>query len=151
MKKYSYFEIIVGTFVLLSAILFFYNSFSKANVSSKKGYEIIAKFDNIDGIAIGSDVKISGLKIGSVTSQSIDKSDFRAILHLNISNDIKLPYDSSLKVSSEGLLGAKYLALSPGAAEEFLENGEEIEYTQSSVNLEELLGKFIFNSKSENE
>ncbi|MBL6664426.1 MAG: outer membrane lipid asymmetry maintenance protein MlaD [Rickettsiales bacterium] len=146
-KTNNYFEIIVGTFVLVCAIVFLAGSFKNSNVTTNSNnYTISAKFNNIDGIAPGSDVKISGVKIGSVKSQDLDPVDFQAKLYLSIDSKIKLPYDSSIKVSSEGLLGSKYLSISPGAEEEYLKDGEQIEFTQSSVNLEELLGKFIFTS-----
>lgn len=147
-KNNNYFEIIVGTFVLACAIYFFASSFKNANVSKTTGYHLIAKFDNIDGLANGSDVKISGVKVGTVENQSLDSINYRATLKLIIDPSIKLPTDSSAKVASEGLLGSKYLALEPGADDAFLKEGEEIKFTQSSVNFEDLLGKFIFGSKT---
>ncbi len=149
-KNNNYFEIIVGTFVLFCAIFFFFSSFKSAKVSTGSGYYVVAKFDNVDGIANGSDIKISGVKIGTVEEQFLDKKDFRAVLKLNIDSTVKLPLDSSAKIASEGLLGSKYLDISPGGDEENLKDGEEIKFTQSSVNLEELLGKFIFGSNDKN-
>jgi phospholipid/cholesterol/gamma-HCH transport system substrate-binding protein len=148
-KANNYFEIIVGTFVLLCAVFFFVTSFKSAKVGSSNGYYLIAKFDNVDGIANGSDVKISGVKIGTVIDQFLDPRDFRATLKFNVSEDVKLPLDSSAKIASEGLLGSKYLAVTPGGDTENLKNGEEIQFTQSSINLEDLLGKFIFGSNSD--
>ncbi len=145
-KTNNYFEIIVGTFVLLWAAIFFFTSFNSSQTKTSSGYRLIAKFDNADGIANGSDVKISGVKIGTVESQILDEKTFRAALQLNIPNNIKLPLDSSVKIASEGLLGSKYLAVTPGGDEENLKDGDEIQFTQSTVNFEELLGKFIFNS-----
>lgn len=151
-KVNNYFEIIVGTFVLVCAAVFLFGSLNKSSVGTDiNSYVVTAKFNNIDGIAPGSDVKISGVKVGTVKSQNLDPSDFQASLSLNISSNVKLPYDSSIKVSSEGLLGSKYLAISPGSQDEFLEDGDQIEFTQSSVNLEELLGKFIFSSNDKKE
>ncbi len=146
-KNNNYFEIIVGTFVLLCAAFFFFDSYSSAKISHEGGYFLIAKFDNADGINNGSDVKISGVKIGVVEDQSLDKETFRATLKINIDPSIKIPADSSAKIASEGLLGSKYLAISPGGDEENLSNGDEIIFTQSSVNFEDLLGKFIFGDK----
>ncbi len=148
-KNNNYFEIIVGTFVLFCAIFFFISSFRSANVSETGGYNVIAKFENIDGIAVGSDVKISGVKVGTVESQFLDEKDFRATLKLKIFNTVQLPSDSSAKIASEGLLGSKYLAIAPGGDEEILKDGGEIMFTQSSVNLEDLLGKFIFSADKE--
>ncbi len=148
-KNNNYFEIIVGTFVLMSALFFFFSSFQNSKVNSSKGYHLIAKFDNIDGLAPGGDVKISGVKVGSVENQFLDEESYRATLRLIIDDKIKLSSDSSAKVSSEGLLGSKYLAIEPGADDEFLKDGDEINFTQSSVNFEDLLGKFIFSSSSD--
>ncbi len=144
-KNNNSFEIIVGTFVLACAAIFFFNSLKNANSGAKSGYYLFAKFDNIDGISNGSDIKISGVKIGKVESQILDENSFRAVLKLNISPDVKLPADSSAKIASEGLLGSKYLSIQPGGDEEILKDGGEIAFTQSSVNFEDLLGKFIFN------
>ncbi len=146
-KTSNYFEIIVGTFVLFCAGFFFITSFNGSkNKNISSGYHLIAKFDNADGISSGADVKISGVKIGTVEDQSLDEKTFRATLKVNVPNNILLPLDSSIKIASEGLLGSKYLAITPGGDEENLKDGEEIQFTQSSVNLEDLLGKFIFNS-----
>lgn len=147
-KTGNYFEIIVGTFVLFCAVFFFITSFKSAKVGTSGGYYLIAKFDNIDGIAGGSDVKISGVKVGTVEEQFLDEKDFRATLRINLASNVKLPTDSSAKIASEGLLGSKYLSITPGGDEENLTDGGEILYTQSSVNFEDLLGKFIFNSDS---
>ncbi len=108
----------------------------------------MAKFDNISGIEAGSDIKISGVKIGTVEDEFLDKKTYRAALKLLINESIKLPTDSSAKISSEGLLGSKFLSIEPGADDEILTDGGEIQFTQSSVNFEELLGKFIFSSES---
>jgi len=152
-KANNYFEIIVGTFVLLSAAFFFFNSFNNAKVNAAGGYNLIAKFENADGVNNGTDIKISGVKVGTVEEQTLDNESFRAVLQLNIADEIRLPIDSSIKIASEGLLGSKYLAITPGGDEEELKEGGEIQFTQSSVNFEDLLGKFIFSStekKTEN-
>lgn len=144
--KNNLFEVIVGTFVLFCAIYFFFFSFSKSNISTSNTYQVSAKFDNIDGISIGSDIKISGVKIGTVASETIDPQTYQAILKLNINQEIKLPKDSSAKILSSGLLGGKYIGIEIGAEEEILKDGEQIGFTQSGINFEELLGKFIFGS-----
>ncbi len=142
------FEIIVGTFVLLCAIFFASSSFKSTRVVNNSGYKIIAKFNNIDGINSGSDVKIAGVKVGHVDNQKLDSKTYQASLTIILNSEIKIPTDSSIKVSSEGLLGSKFLQISPGGSFENLEDGDEIEFTQSSVNFEDLLGKFIFSSES---
>ncbi len=148
-KNNNYFEIIVGTFVLICATSFFISSFKKSQSSNFETYNIIAKFENADGLSDGADVKISGVKVGSVAKQSLDKETYRALISLDIAKNVTLSSDSSAKIASEGLLGSKYIAITPGGDEEFLKDGDEIQFTQSSVNFEELLGKFIFNSNQE--
>ncbi|MFT7087766.1 MAG: phospholipid/cholesterol/gamma-HCH transport system substrate-binding protein [Rickettsiales bacterium] len=147
--KNNIFEIVVGTFVLSCAVYFFFFSFNKSGISAATTYQIIAKFDNIDGVSSGSDIKISGVKVGTISEAKIDPKTYQAILTLDVDNQIKLPTDSSAKILSSGLLGGKYVGLEIGANEEILQNGDRIMFTQSGVNFEELLGKFIFGSKKE--
>lgn len=138
-------ETIMGAVVLIVAVGFLYFAYHSTQVSaSTNGYTLHATFDKIDGIALGSDVRISGIKVGSVTSQSLNPQSFLAELGLTIDNTIKLPADSSAAIVSEGLLGGKYIALEPGGEEDTLKNGDKIQYTQSSVNIETLIGKFMF-------
>jgi phospholipid/cholesterol/gamma-HCH transport system substrate-binding protein len=148
--KHNLFEVIVGTFVLFSAIYFFFFSFNKSGISTSESYQISAKFDNIDGISSGSDIKISGVKVGTVASQEIDSRTYQAIIKLDIYNSIDLPSDSSAKILSSGLLGGKYIGIEIGADDEIMKNGDEILFTQSGVNFEELLSKFIFGQKNDN-
>jgi phospholipid/cholesterol/gamma-HCH transport system substrate-binding protein len=145
--KNNYFEIIVGTFVLFCTIYFFAFSYKKINNTASDTYQIVANFDSVDGVDSGTNVKISDVKIGSVNSQALDKETYRAKLMINIDSNIKLPKDSSVKIVSSGLLGGKYLSVDPGAEDDMLQNGDELKYTQSAVNFEELLGKFIFGNK----
>lgn len=149
MKNVNYFEIAVGTLVLICALLFLYSSTKSAKIEAPSGYILTAKFNNANGIESGSDVTISGVKVGSVIDYSLDLSSYRAIVTFSIQNEIRLPIDSSVKIASSGLLGSKYVEISPGSDEEFLSNNDEILFTQSSISLEDLLGKFLFSS-SEN-
>lgn len=149
--KHNIFEVIVGTFVLLCAAIFFIFSFQQSNISTSNTYQIVAEFDNIGEIGNGSDVKVSGVKIGTVDKQTLNPETYRAKVTLNIYNNIELPTDSSAKIASSGLLGGKFISIEPGADEEILEDDDLIIFTQSSVNFEELLGKFIFGSKEKDD
>ena len=150
-KSHNYFDFLIGTIVLLFAIGFFSYSFKSSKISTGSGYNIIAKFENADGITIGSDIKIAGIKVGTIIEQNLDEKTSKANLKMNIASNIKIPADSSAKIASEGLLGAKYISISIGGDEEILKNDQEIYFTQSSVNFEELLGKFIFSDKKKND
>jgi phospholipid/cholesterol/gamma-HCH transport system substrate-binding protein len=102
-----------------------------------------ARFSDIDGIAIGSDVKISGYKIGTVSKMELIPDSYDIRLTLDVASDVKIPKDSIAAVRTSGFIGSKYIAIQPGAEDEFLANEEEILYTQSAINLENLIGKFI--------
>ncbi len=139
-------ETVMGAVVLMVAASFTYIAYQSGHVAAKDGYVLSAKFDRVDGLVVGSDVRISGLKIGTVVKQHIDPETYLAVVTLNVDDTVRLPKDSSAEIVSDGLLGSKYLALVPGGAEDMLENEDEIEFTQSSVNLEQLLGKVVFGS-----
>jgi phospholipid/cholesterol/gamma-HCH transport system substrate-binding protein len=93
---------------------------------------------------MGADVRVSGIKVGKVLEQSLDPETYRAEVRFSVMSDVELPTDSSAAVVSSGLLGGKYLALVPGGDDQLLQEGGEITLTQSSVNIEDLIGKYIF-------
>ena len=142
--KNNVIETILGGVVLIVAGLFISFAVSTADLNKVHGYNVTANFTNIDGITEGQDVRMSGVNIGSVEKIALDDVTYLAQVTLSIDPAIKLPLDTVAKVSSEGLLGGKYMSLEPGGEEEFLKEGDRIQYTQSGVNLEEMIGKFIF-------
>ncbi|MSO76740.1 MAG: outer membrane lipid asymmetry maintenance protein MlaD [Alphaproteobacteria bacterium] len=141
----------MGAVVLLVAGIFLTVSLSTATVGRVSGYELTAKFNRVDGLVVGADVRVSGIKIGSVTSQTLEPDSFQAVVRMNIQKDVKLPIDSSAEVVSDGLLGSKYMALVPGGDEKALAPGGQIKYTQSTVSLEALIGQLIFSGKGDGE
>ena len=138
-------ETFIGAVVLVIAFSFVLFAYKTANLKPNKGYHLIAKFDKADGIVVGSEVKIGGIKIGSVSKEFLDDKTYQAIIELTLDKNIKIPKDSSIQIVSDGLLGGKYMSISPGADSEILADAGQINYTQSSVNLESLIGKMIFN------
>ena len=139
-------ETLMGAVVLVVAALFLAFAYSSTNVRPLNGYEVSAKFDRVDGLNPGSDVKISGIKVGTVVGEKLDPDTFLAIVTISLQSGIKLPTDTVAQVSSEGLLGGNFLALVPGSDDKDIKPGGEIKYTQAPVNLMQLLGKFIFNT-----
>ena len=137
-------ETVMGAVVLAVAALFIVFAYSKAEVGKVEGYEINAKFDRIDGILAGSDVRMSGIKVGTVTASALDPKTYFANVSMNIRSDIKIPEDTSIAVSSDGLLGDMFLALSPGGSDDMLPPGGEITTTQGSIDLMGLVGQMIF-------
>ena len=145
--KERIFETIVGFAVLVCTAIFFLYAYNKSSWKDVNGYIVVAKFENADGISNGSLVKISGIKVGLVTDISVDLSTYLASIKMTIDKNIKLPRDTEAVISSEGLLGGKYIALSPGCETENLQENDEIEKTRGAQNLESLIGKFLMAPK----
>jgi phospholipid/cholesterol/gamma-HCH transport system substrate-binding protein len=147
----NYIETIIGLIVLSVAIGFGYYSYTTSGMNKNEltGYTLNANFDRIDGLNVGSDVKVSGIKVGTVYFSDLDRYTYQAKLKLNIDTSVKLPDDSSAEVVSSGLLGDKYIAIVPGGSETYFKEGDKIKFTQSSISLESLIGKFMFGSSDE--
>jgi phospholipid/cholesterol/gamma-HCH transport system substrate-binding protein len=137
-------ETLLGAVVLIVAVGFLAFAYNTSQVQQDGGYELIARFDKVDGLERGSDVRISGIKVGTVLDQILDPETYRAEVRFSLREDIQLPADTSAAVVSNGLLGGKYLALVPGGDIEMLQPGGEVTLTQSAVNLEDLIGHMIF-------
>jgi phospholipid/cholesterol/gamma-HCH transport system substrate-binding protein len=133
-----------GAVVILVAGGFLVYAVAHSGRSTAEGYPLVAKFDHIDGLSVGSDVRIAGVRVGAVQSTRIDPKSFLAVVGLTVRDGIALPKDSSAEVTSDSLLGGKFLQLSPGGDTTILKPGQEITITQGSISLEQLLGKFIF-------
>ena len=139
-------ETVMGAVVLVVAALFLFFAYNTSQLRSVKGYELTADFERIDGIRDGGDVRVSGIKIGSIVAQTLDPKTFLARLQLSIDPSVKLPDDTVAEIVSAGLLGDKYLSLVPGGSDTLIPAGGRIKYTQSSVTLENLIGQMIFSS-----
>lgn len=137
-------ELLAGAAVLVVAAGFLGYAVANTGRGPVSGYPLHARFDRIDGLAIGSDVRLAGVKIGTVTSAAIDPKTFQAMVNFTVQASLKLPKDSSAEISSDGLLGGKFLSIVPGGDDKVLASGGEVTITQSAVSFEQLLGKFIF-------
>lgn len=144
-------ETLIGAAVVIVAGLFFYHGWSTTGSGTVQGYEVVAKFERIDGINVGTDVRLSGIKIGTVTAQDLDAKTYRAVVKMNIKKDVPIPDDSSVKVASEGLLGGSYLAVLPGGSETNMAAGGEFEITQGSVDLITLFVKSMSGGDTKDE
>ncbi|WP_417904699.1 outer membrane lipid asymmetry maintenance protein MlaD [Candidatus Tisiphia endosymbiont of Micropterix aruncella] len=143
--KQNVIETLVGFIVILVALGFFVFAYKIGNSSKvESGYILKANFQNAEGIVQGSSVMLAGIKIGSVTNITLDKTSFFALLTISINNDIKLPKDTSVAIVTSGILGSRYISVNPGSSEENLAGGDQIKYTQSAVNIESLIGKLIY-------
>jgi phospholipid/cholesterol/gamma-HCH transport system substrate-binding protein len=150
MGRHGAAEVLTGALVLVVAAAFLAYAVAHSGRTAGSGYSLHAQFDNIAGLSVGGDVRIAGVKVGTVTSERIDPKTFAALVSMTVQDDLLLPQDTSASIVSESLLGGKYISLSPGGNETNLKPDQTITITQSSVSLEELLGKFIFSVTSLN-
>ncbi len=137
-------ETVLGGVVLAVAGFFLAFAYTSADLRKVDGYEITANFSSISGLQSGADVRISGVKVGSVTALTLDPKSYQAVAHMSIHPDIKLPTDTAAVIASESLLGGKYLSLEPGGESEMIKPNGRVEYTQSTPGIEQLLGQVIF-------
>lgn len=139
-------ELAAGAVVLAVAVGFLAYAVTNTGHSvGSGGYLLHARFSSISGLAAGSDVRLAGVKVGSVQGAHIDPHTFEAVVDFTVSDDLRLPDDSSVQVTSSSLLGGASLSLTPGGDDKTIPPGGTVTITQSAVSLEELLGKFIFN------
>ncbi len=142
-------ETLMGAVVLGVAVVFLIFAYSASDVGRSGGYEVDATFTTVGGLKVGNDVRMSGIKIGTVSRQGLDPETYLATVTLSIDPVIKLPRDTSAAIASEGLLGGNFVDLVPGGDPEMLEPGERIEYTQDAVDFVQLLSKFMFSTGGE--
>ena len=147
--KSNTFEAIVGAFVIIISVVFLFFGFSTMKIQNSDSYNVSALFNRIDGIKNGSDIRMSGIKIGTVVSQELDNSSFEAKVLMSIDSKILIPDDSSAKITSDGLLGGNYISIEPGGSDIYLLNNEEIFFTQGSVDLIGLVGEALFSVEDE--
>lgn len=141
-------ETILGGVVLVVAAFFLIFAYSNASLRTVEGNTYVAKFNRIDGVNAGGDVKMSGIKVGTIENVQIDPKTFVAVVHFTVDRSIQLPTDTSAEIASESLLGGKYLSLVPGADDKKIPPGGEIRYTQGPINLEEMIGQLMFSNQA---
>ena len=139
-------ESVMGAVVLLIAIAFVVFAFQTSGLSTPGGYRVTARFNDASGLNIGTEVRIAGVKIGTVSRQALDPESYLATITLDIDRSIELPSDSSARILPDGLLGGNFISIEPGAEEETLADGGRIEFTQSAINVVELISRFVFNT-----
>ena len=141
-------ETIIGGIVLLAAFGFLVLAYEAADLRGNGGYQIAAEFGSTGGLSIGDDVRVSGIKVGRITGQQLDPITYTAKISMAIDHTIKIPSDSSARITQASLLGGNYLELMPGAASDTLAAGAVIYDTRDPVSLNDLLGKAVFSAES---
>ncbi|MBQ2175789.1 MAG: outer membrane lipid asymmetry maintenance protein MlaD [Alphaproteobacteria bacterium] len=143
-------ESVIGAVVLVIAAFCVYFAYTSSGEKIKGGYILTARFDDVSGLTNGSDVKLNGIKVGIVRSLKLD-DNYQAKVELLLRDEIKIPSDSSVSVTTDGLMGNKFVAISTGFSDKKLKPNEEIEITRSAVNLEKLIDKFAVGSNPKSE
>lgn len=137
-------ETAIGGVVLAAAAAFLFYASSIVGIDGgSDNYALTASFRSAEGVTVGTDVRLAGVKIGTVTGLSLNPETYRADVRFAIDRSVGVPDDSGVAVSSEGLLGGNFIEIIPGASAFNLEDGGEIEDTQGSVSLLTLLMKFV--------
>ena len=145
-------DVWVGLFVLVGALAILFLALQSANLLSlsfQPTYKVVARFDNIGGLKPRAAVKSAGVVVGRVDGISFDDKSFQANVGLALENRYHFPKDSSLKILTSGLLGEQYIGIEAGADEKVLAAGDTITTTQSAVELENLIGQFLYNKSAE--
>lgn len=137
-------ETIMGIVVLAVAAFFAYFAYNVSDLQVVKGYTVNAKFLKVGGLTVGSDVRLNGIKIGTVIGQSLDSEDYTANVKMSLASDIKLPIDSVVAIVGDGLVGDKFIKIEPGHSKEFLKDGDEMQNTKDFKTLEDMVGEIIF-------
>jgi phospholipid/cholesterol/gamma-HCH transport system substrate-binding protein len=140
-------ETAVGIFIIVGLLCMAYLSIKLGDVSvfGTKQYPVKARFSNIGGLKEGSEVEIAGVKVGKVAKITLD--NYQAIVELLINPGIKIQEDSIASIRTQGIIGDKYVKISPGGAEEYIKPNGMISETESTVDIEELISKYIFEKK----
>ncbi|WP_051622266.1 outer membrane lipid asymmetry maintenance protein MlaD [Acidocella facilis] len=137
-------ELAAGFAVIIVAVLFLVYALRGAGEVNTGGYPLQAQFGSVGALSVGADVKIGGVVVGHVAAETLNPTTYAAQVKLAINSDIKVPEDSSASITSDSLLGGSYISISPGGSNTMMKPGASFQVTQSAVNLEDLLGKFIF-------
>ena len=142
-------ETVMGAIVLLTAVAFVSLAYEAANIRGTDGYELEAEFGATGGLSVGDDVRISGIKVGRISRQALDPVTYAARIVMSLDERIRIPADSSARITAASLLGGNYLELIPGADEDMMQPGEVIYDTRDPVSLTDLLGKAVFSAAND--
>lgn len=144
MLKRSTLEILMGLVVLAGAAIFATLVYKASNIKTANGYLIYAEFGTTGGLSVGDEVRLSGIKVGQIVGQSLDPVTYVARIDMQIEDEVKLPSDTSARITAASLLGGQFLELLPGADDDLMPEGAVIFDTHDPVSLSDLLGKIVF-------
>jgi phospholipid/cholesterol/gamma-HCH transport system substrate-binding protein len=152
MRQTRTIEISTGLFIILGFASLLFLATQTTNIrayGNTGGYTVTANFTNVGGLKVRAPVTMAGVAVGRVTNISLNPQTFNAIVSMRIDSSYRqIPDDSSASILTSGLLGEQYIGISPGGSETFLKNDSKIQFTQSAIILENLIGQFLFNKAS---
>jgi phospholipid/cholesterol/gamma-HCH transport system substrate-binding protein len=142
-------EMVVGVFLLAGFISFSWLAVKMGDINpfESETYPVTARFTSISGLKQGSTIELAGVIVGKVNNIELDTGDYEAVVHLDIDKTVELQDDTIASIRTSGIIGDKYIKLTPGGSDIILEAGDEIEETEPAISLEELISKYIFDSK----
>ena len=142
-------EMVVGVFLLAGFISFSWLAVKMGDINpfENETYPVTARFTSISGLKEGSTIELAGVIVGKVNTIELDTSDYEAVVHLDVDKTVELQDDTIASIRTSGIIGDKYIKLTPGGSDIILEAGDEIEETEPAISLEELVSKYIFDSK----
>ncbi len=142
MRESNVAETLIGALVIAVAVGFLAFAYLRTGSGSLSGYEVNARLPKADGLSVGTDVRLAGIKIGTVTDLTLDPKTYLVTVHMTIRNDIKLPVDSSVLVTQAGFLGGQYLSITPGGEDKMMKAGSFFENAQGSIDVMGLVNRF---------
>ena len=148
MNEKQHTELIVGIFMLagIIAITFLALRMGDIGLFNNKNYSIEARFASASGLKKGAYIEMAGVTVGKVKQITFDNEEYLAVVEISLQNNIKVPEDSIASIRTAGIIGDKFIKISPGGSDTYLEESMEIVETEPSINLEELISKYIFES-----
>jgi len=150
MQQNNITESLIGAGVVAIALVFAALAYYRTGSGSLSGYEVDAKLSKADGLAVGTDVRLAGIKIGTVSDLTLDPKTYLVTVHMSIRDDIKLPVDSSVLVTQAGFLGGQYLSITPGGDDKMMTAGSFFENAQGSIDVMGLVGRFATGGSTSN-
>lgn len=137
-------ETIMGLVVLVIALLFMGFAYRVSDLQVIKGYTVSAEFTKVGGLSIGSDVRINGIKVGTVTAQDLNNEDYTVRVTFSISPQVKLPKDSVATIAGDGLMGNKFVKIEPGISKKYMQDGDNFAKSKNFKTIEDMVGEIIY-------
>lgn len=137
-------ESVLGAVVVVGGLVFVYLAYSAATFETAKGYPLTALFFKVGGLQQGNEVRIGGVKVGTISSIHLDPETYDSVVKMTVSSRLKFPVDTVAAIADDGIFGGKYLLLEPGQDEAVMKSGDTFERVRDAASLEDLIGEAIF-------